>query len=234
MRCWRVNLRRKFSCYLTDRLAPREAKRIENHLIDCGYCRAYFSRLRSGHRFAGQLPRLSPQRDRWHAIEAAIGAEQPSVSNHSTGGARPGILIRPSVVIAGTAVALVLFGVLAVLSLKPASDDVESKLYALEALDFHPVSIKDIEHNTEPHVVAEGYVSEVRIDHQDGDLVFKLVEDVQQAHPFIICEILNPEKITPPRVGSRVRVYGVSRYDNQENHNWYEVHPVLNIEEVHR
>jgi hypothetical protein len=29
-------------------------------------------------------------------------------------------------------------------------------------------------------------------------------------------------------------VYGVSRYDGQADHNWYEVHPVLNIEVVHR
>jgi hypothetical protein len=94
------------------------------------------------------------------------------------------------------------------------------------------VSIAGIEHNTEPHVVAEGYVSEVRIDNEDGDLTFKIVDDIRQAQPFIVCEIINPKKLAPPPVGSRVRVYGVSRYDNQQNHNWYEVHPVLNIEVV--
>ncbi|MEK6406526.1 MAG: hypothetical protein AABN34_06145 [Acidobacteriota bacterium] len=40
------------------------------------------------------------------------------------------------------------------------------------------------------------------------------------------------ESQTDSAVGSRVRVYGVSRYDSQDNHNWYEVHPVLNIELV--
>jgi hypothetical protein len=80
--------------------------------------------------------------------------------------------------------------------------------------------------------MAEGYVSEVRINDEDGDLSFKLVEDLKSPGPFIVCEIIDPIKLTPPKVGSRVRVYGVSRYDGQDNHNWYEVHPVLNIEEV--
>jgi hypothetical protein len=31
-----------------------------------------------------------------------------------------------------------------------------------------------------------------------------------------------------------VRVYGVSRYDAKVGHQWHEVHPVLNIEEVKR
>jgi len=91
-----------------------------------------------------------------------------------------------------------------------------------------------MEHTTKPHVVTEGYVSEVRINDEDGDLMFKLVDDLQRMDQFVVCEIIDPIRLEPPKVGSRVRVYGVSRYDNQENHNWYEVHPVLNIEEVHR
>jgi hypothetical protein len=217
---------------LNDEITPLETKRIEQHLLDCGSCRARLSKMRSGHRFAGQLPRFTPQRDGWRAIENALEADQSRDTSEPLVGAVLGIIARRSFAIAAIAIALVLFGALAALSLKSVSDARESRLYALEAIDFHRVSIANIEHNTEPHVVAEGYVSEVRIDHDDGDLVFKLVEDVQQAQPFIICEILNPEKLAPPPVGSRVRVYGVSRYDNQQNHNWYEVHPVLNIELV--
>ena len=232
MRCWRVSLKRKFSCYLNGELAPREVKQIEDHLLDCGACREKLARMRGGHLFAGQLPRLTPQRDGWRAIEAALEAEDSRPVKDAVASAGRGIVIRPSFAIAAAAIVLVVFGLLVVLIVRSGDNREEGALIAFEALDFHPVSIADIQHNTQPHVVAEGYVSEVRIDHEDGDLVFKLVEDVQKAHPFIICEILNPERLAPPRVGSRVRVYGVSRYDNKEDHNWYEVHPVLNIEVV--
>lgn len=99
--------------------------------------------------------------------------------------------------------------------------------------EYHEVSISNISSNTKPHVVAEGYVTEVRID-KDGDLTFRLVEDLQQREPFIVCEIIEPIRLEAPSVGSRVRVYGVSRYDDQEDHRWHEVHPVLNIETVPR
>ncbi len=59
-----------------------------------------------------------------------------------------------------------------------------------------------------------------------------LVDDLRQSGPFVVCEIIDSIKIQPPMVGSRVRVYGVSRFDNKEDHRWYEVHPVLNIEVV--
>ena len=102
----------------------------------------------------------------------------------------------------------------------------------IDRAEFHEVNINEIEHNTEPHVVAEGYVAEVRINDEDGDLSFKLVESLHQAEPFIVCEIIDPIKLVPPPVGSRVRVYGVSRYDGKTDHRWYEVHPVLSIEMV--
>jgi hypothetical protein len=105
---------------------------------------------------------------------------------------------------------------------------------SLDLNDFRSVSISDISRSTEPHVVTEGYVSDVRIDNEDGDLVFKLVDDVRRPQPFIVCEIISPMKIAPPPVGSRVRVYGVSRYDGKADHQWYEVHPVLDIEVVRR
>jgi hypothetical protein len=103
---------------------------------------------------------------------------------------------------------------------------------ALDLSEFRTVQIGDIGQNGRPHVMTEGYVSEVRVNDEDGDLSFKLVADLGRTGPFIICEIIDPIKLAPPQVGSRVRVYGVSRYDGQADHNWYEVHPVLNIEVV--
>jgi hypothetical protein len=75
----------------------------------------------------------------------------------------------------------------------------------------------------------EGYVTEVSIQ-QDGDRMFRIVHAPGESRPFVICEIIKPFNLSPPPVGSRVRVFGVSRYDPKENHNWYELHPVLNIE----
>jgi hypothetical protein len=237
MRCWRVDLKRNFSRYLNGELTAREIEQIENHLLDCGGCRTVMARLRSGHRFAGQLPRATPQRDPWNAIEEALYAEQPrskTAASPRRGGWR-GIVIRPSfavaalVIVAGLVVAFIEVNRLS--TNKPGENLMAE---AFELRDFHRVAIADIERNTEPHVVAEGYVSEVKIDDQDGDLTFKLVDDIRKSGPFIVCEIINPKRLTLPTIGSRVRVYGVSRYDNQENHNWYEVHPVLNIEVVRR
>lgn len=233
MRCLRIDFRRNFSRYLDGELSPRETKRLEDHLLDCGSCRARLTRLRTGHRFAMQLPSEIPQRDVWPSIEAAIAFEQSeSLIKRDRDWRRA--LAHPGFAVGALTVALVLLALLAIANRRSSSDQQVTGLIAntFELRDFHRVSIAGIEHNTEPHIVAEGYVSEVRIDNEDGDLTFKIVDDIRQAQPFIVCEIINPKKLAPPPVGSRVRVYGVSRYDNQENHNWYEVHPVLNIEVV--
>ena len=238
MKCWRIDLQQKFSLYVSGELARRDALRLEDHLLDCGWCRTRLSRIRSGHNFARQMPRVAPRIDPWAAIESAMNQEQNPAQTGAA--ARPvsslqwrDRLLKPAFAVSLVIIAVLITG-LAVLLNRQGNN---SRWGAAEALDFdefHPVTIADIEHNTEPHVVAEGYVSEISIDREDGDLTFKLVDDIQQDGPFIICEILNPKKMAPPPVGSRVRVYGVSRYDGKEDHQWYEVHPVLNIEMVRR
>ena len=80
MKCWRIDLRRDFSRYLDKELSPRDIKRIEDHLLDCGECRTRMARMQTGHRFARQMPRVMPERDPWLAIEAAIEREQNSAS----------------------------------------------------------------------------------------------------------------------------------------------------------
>lgn len=238
MRCWRVGLSRKISRYLNSELAAREIKQIEDHLLDCGACRTRLAKMRTGHRLAGQLVRAVPQRDQWTAIESALDAEQSRSANVASPGRAGwrGTIVRPSFAVATIVIALGIAAFFVALNRASSSNHDGQNLIAgaFELRDFHRVSIADYEHNTEPHVVAEGYVSEVMIDNEDGDLTFKLVDDVRQPGPFIVCEIINTKHLTLPSIGSRVRVYGVSRYDNQENHNWYEVHPVLNIEVVRR
>lgn len=234
MKCWRIDLRRTFSLYLNGELEAGAVKRVEDHLLDCGSCRTRLARLRNGHRFAQEMPRFTPQRDPWIAIEAAIEA-QPAPNDRGAAGWR-GLLFKPSLALAVIGVAALIAAVLVASDRREPAEGRAGPLIA-EALDlseFHTVSIADIEHNQKPHVMAEGYVSEVRVNDEDGDLRFKLVDDLGRPGPFIICEIIDPIKLKAPSVGSRVRVYGVSRYDGQADHNWYEVHPVLNIEVVRR
>ena len=233
MKCWRIDLRRDFSRYLDKELALGSVKRIEDHLLDCGECRTRMARMQTGQRFARQMPRLMPERDPWRAIEAAIDREQNSAS-------RPPVrqnrlrpqwrqLVTPKLAGVASVIALLLLSVF--VFMKPTLPNILAEL-SIDREEFHEVNIADIEHNTEPHVVAEGYVAEVRINDEDGDLSFKLVESLHQTAPFIVCEIIDPIKVMPPPVGSRVRVYGVSRYDGKTDHRWYEVHPVLSIEMV--
>lgn len=237
MKCWRMNLRRDMMRYITDELTPNRVRRVEDHLLDCGHCRDRVARLRGGQRFAAQLPRVIPQHDLWDAIETAIDRQegrtaQPLRPISSAAGWRS-LLLNPRFALAAIAGAILLSVIFA--TFYRHAEQESASLRSLEAGDwreFHPVSISDIESNTKPHVVAEGYVSEVRFDDEDGDLRFKLVDNLGEQERFIVCEIIDPIRLTPPTVGSRVRVYGVSRYDGEQDHNWYEVHPVLNIEVV--
>jgi hypothetical protein len=232
MKCLRFDLQRRFSLYVNGELESSEVKRVEDHLIDCGSCRTRLVHLRNGHRLAQQLPKFTPQNDPWAAIEAAIDESRSALRAPAATGLRA-LWLRPGFALA-TILAVALVG--ALVAIRNASSPQEESAGSLvaEALDlsqFHLVNIADIERNQKPHVVAEGFVSEVIAD-ADGDSKFRLVDDLGQPGPFIVCEIIDSIKVRTPSVGSRVRVYGVSRYDSQPNHNWYEVHPVLNIEVV--
>jgi hypothetical protein len=218
----------------------RAAGRIEDHLADCGDCRATLLRLRACQRFARQVRRRSAPPDQWGAIQGLIDADQERRLVKAPG-ARALVWWQPArASVAGLLLALLslsLLVVTAIMNRPSLTDSVRppvAMLGSLDLRDFHAVSISDIGCSTEPHVVAEGYVSDVPIDSEDGDLMFKLVDDVRRPQPFIICEIISPIKIAVPPVGSRVRVYGVSRYDGKADHQWYEVHPVLKIQVVRR
>jgi anti-sigma factor RsiW len=237
MKCWRIDLRRSFSLYVTGELDASVVKRVEDHLLDCGSCRTRLARLRNGHRLAQEMPRFTPNHDPWTAIEAAIEAQRPLPASTMRERAKwRKLVLKPGFALAVIGVAALIAAVLVASGRRAAGEERAGSLIA-EALDlseFHTVNIADIEQNQKPHVMAEGYVSEVRVNDEDGDLSFKLVDDLGRPGPFIICEIIDPIKLAAPSVGSRVRVYGVSRYDGQADHNWYEVHPVLNIEVVRR
>src|SRR5947208_14140322 len=112
-KCWRINLRRRdLMRYVTDELTPDRVRRIEDNLLDCGDCRDTVARLRGGGRFAAQLPRVTPQRDAWKAIEAAIDREdaraaQPAQTTSSAARWR-GRLLTPRFALAAIAGAMLL------------------------------------------------------------------------------------------------------------------------------
>jgi hypothetical protein len=185
---------------------------------------------------AQQIPRFTPERDSWASIEAGLNDQPAPELKPRTVVTWRGLVIKPGFALAVIGIAALIAAVLIASGKRTAEHERAGALIAdaLDLSEFKTVRIADIERNRQPHVVAEGFVSEVRVNGEDGDLSFTLVDDLDRAGPFIVCEIIDPIKLTPPSVGSRVRVYGVSRYDGQLDHNWYEVHPVLNIEVVRR
>jgi hypothetical protein len=233
MKCWRFDLRRDFPRYVNGELKASSVARLENHLMGCGRCRAELARIRDGHRFARQMPRAVLERDPWEAIEAAISADRTASPVESAQWWRPRP-VRHALAAAAVVIALLLVALIVLVDRMAYERGSGPTLSGSLDLDqFHAVRISDIEQNTRPHIVAEGYVSEVRVE-EDGDLTFRIVEELRQPGPFIVCEIIDPIRLDPPEVGSLVRVYGVSRYDGQIGRQWHEVHPVLNIEMVRR
>lgn len=234
MRCWRIYIRRTLASYVDGTLKPPILSRLEDHLLDCGECRARLEHVLAGDRMARQAPFFKPVRDPWIAIQDAI---ERSVKVAS---ARP--FSEPLIgkyrrrLITGRVLTLALVLAIGLLGLFVLSKrDSSQKQFPSTVIDrdeFREISIAAIAQSTEPHVVVEGYVAEVRFNSEENDLSFKLVENLSQPRPFIICEIIGPMKMSLPPVGSRVRVYGVSRFDSQPDHQWYEVHPVLKLEIV--
>lgn len=242
MRCLRFDLWKNVPRYVDDELDASAVTRLENHLLGCNDCRARVARLRDGQRLASRLPRLTPAGDGWAAIESALDS-QPAKTAPAYADAPSEFVPRTTwrQVLTSPYFAITVFAIgLMTLSAamlwdnrKPLDGgEVINITDPFDSTNFRPVLISEIGKNTAPHIVAEGYVKEVKIDEHDGDTMFKLVEDVRQAEPFIICEIITPINLKAPAVGSRVRVYGVSRYDAKEGRQWHEVHPVLNIETV--
>jgi hypothetical protein len=223
MRCLRIDIQRNLVRYLHGELSLQAVGRLEDHLLDCGACRTQVERLRRGDHFAHLLPGFTPAYDPWSEIETAIkGPPAPGMTPRVRR-----ISIRPVLACTSIILSLALGGLIVLASHHFNRDSIGGPI---DLGEFHPVKISDIDRTSMPHVMAEGYVSEVRANDEDGDLCFRLVDDLRQSGPFVVCEIIDSIKIQAPIVGSRVRVYGVSRFDNKEDHRWYEVHPVLNIE----
>jgi hypothetical protein len=237
MSCWRFYLRRKFVPYLEGSLPPREAKRLEKHILDCDRCRAMFARLRTGHQLAQQLRHFNPEGAHGTPEFEAMMADMGEIVTGRHRWARVWenwlyALTTPRVVQGLTALVLVLSALLVVSNRRVLFGERESvavKRSAMDFSNFHPLSIPEIRLNTQPHISTEGYVRDLHVDKEEGTVHFKLVEIPQGSGPFVVCEIISSIGMSLPREGSRVRVYGVARYDAQPGREWHEVNPVLNI-----
>jgi hypothetical protein len=218
MKCLRIDVSRKLLPYLHGVLSAPEVKKIEQHLSRCSSCKAKANRLLEGDAFARLLPSITSTEDGWSKLEASL-SKNPVPTKHV-----PSFFLRACAAI--TILSITAFFGWRIGRLSAASP------YNFESDEYRAVAIREMPSNTEPHVVTEGYISEVRFDHEDGDLLFKLVENLERPSPFVICEIIPPSNLNTPAVGKKVRVYGVSRYDAKEDHQWYEVHPVVAIETV--
>lgn len=184
---------------------------------------------------ATQAPSFKPARDPWTAIYAAIEKSM------NVGTLRPtqlrfgkyGLEKRRALGLAlALAISVSVWFVVSSRYSGSIAHKVDLPYGTIDRDEFHKVSIAAIDERTEPHIVVEGYVLEASYNSEETALSFKLVESLTRRTPFIVCEIISPIKLSLPPVSSRVRVYGVSRYDGQADHQWYEVHPVMKIEAI--
>jgi hypothetical protein len=199
--------------------------RLEKHLAGCVECSEFLSRLRAGHEAGREFGRIGCATTRgphtfgelWTALGPKLGprARQASAA----------LRTFVTVALAG-AVLLVMSG-----RIGPWRSD--SRPGALpdsgEFRDFTAVRIAEFPSQSRSRIFTEGFVRDVYFDEQEKTLHIKLVERPQKSEPFVICEIPSPDGMAIPREGSRIRVYGMARFDAQPGRGWHEVNPVLTM-----
>jgi hypothetical protein len=235
-------LRRRFVPYLEGEIPPRQARHLEKHLADCPECESLFQSVRAGHQAGQQFARLGPDlRQRppeFEELWTRVGARlDPDVLRSETGRRILGPLSTrfPVQVLVILALALSVFLVMSnrKISWRPAE---RAAMSADEGRfrKFTPLRIAEFAPDIKSAVVTEGFVDGVYFDEEERTLHIKLVEIQEKPEPYVICEILNPARMSIPQEGSRVRVYGMARYDPQPGRGWNEVNPVTDIDILKR
>jgi hypothetical protein len=242
MNCRCLFLRRKFVPYLEGGIPPRQAERLNRHLSGCRECGEFLTRLRAGHQAGRQFGRVGPEIARRPPDFEELGADIRGVLNGRGIPERTGRSVLHALT---TSLAVRAFIVLALalsffllhsnrIILWRAGGKAAMPSKARDFRDFIPLRITDFSSNTKSSVVTEGFVRDVYFDREEKTLHIKLVDVQKKEEPFVICEILSPGRMTIPREGSRVRVYGMARYDSQPGRGWNEVNPVMNIDVLKR
>lgn len=221
MKCLRIDLQAKLAPYLHGFLSASEMRCMEDHLVECPDCREQLSKTLEGDRLAAQLPSVKGPEHAWIGIEARLkNSNRQSKRRHVH-------VIRAAIGGVSAIIAVLIFLMARNGMLQELKSD---ELRNFNRASFREVALRNFEVNTEPHVTTEGYVSEIRVRDEDGRRTFKLVDNLNRPNHFVVCEIIAPSRLLVPATGSRIRVYGVSRYDGKDDHQWYEVHPVLDIQ----
>lgn len=82
------------------------------------------------------------------------------------------------------------------------------------------------------HLSVEGFLTYRRLE-DDGDQHLRIcetrIEKMDRAW-CIVAECIPRMPCNVPPLGSRVRVEGISRFDAENGHRWFEVHPVESLE----
>ncbi len=91
------------------------------------------------------------------------------------------------------------------------------------------MGIHEIATTDDPHVIVSGVAGEMEGNFREGSRRFRLT-DPKDPKAFVVCEILDGDPLRAPKPGARVRIWGVSRYDSNPDHEWFEIHPVLKVE----
>lgn len=240
--------RRRFLPYLSGSLSPEAIRDLENHLSGCEPCRAAFARLKEGHRLAERLSGIERKFPLASEEDAAAPVFSAALAEAGRGSALRrkwnGIRTASSLAFAAprtvgilAAVVILQAAVLVVFNRDALFASRKSPAAAISGIDierFQILDIAEVPGNAHPHIATEGYVRNVWMDEEEKTLHFKLASSPDGESPYVICEILSPDRISAPRAGSRVRVYGLARYDAQVGRRWHEVNPVLNISVLNR
>lgn len=85
------------------------------------------------------------------------------------------------------------------------------------------------------HVLVEGFVTYVKTE-EDGDLHIRICDSasikvMDRAH-CIVAEAIPSLPVKKPKLGAKVTVWGISRYDGENGHKWHECHPIERLLEV--
>jgi hypothetical protein len=219
MKCLRFDFHKKFPLFIQGRLDLESVRKIEDHLVQCEECRAELSNVMKADQLVRNLPRIAAANDSWEKL-------QPQLKRSVR------ILPAPTprlAMLASAAAALAIVTFFAFFLRMPhfGTQKLQTKF---DPSRYQQVALSKFSDAEEPHVTTVGYVSDIQVDEEEGDLMFKLVDDLHRPTHFVVCEIIAPIKLNVPAPGSRIRVYGVSRYDAQADHQWFEVHPVVSIE----
>jgi hypothetical protein len=235
---WRcIFRRRRFVPYLDGELSPREARRLEKHLADCRVCGELFARLRAGHQAGRQFGRIGPGTDHrppefdelWREIGPRPDARGKAARDERTAFAGRPLAPAARVLTAVAAAGIVILAMSNPKFIRRGGEREALSKAAFESAEFTPVRIREFPSITRAPVVTEGFVRAVYFDEQEKTLHIKLVEIPQKSEPFVICEIRSREGMAIPAEGSRIRVYGMARYDAQPGRRWHEVNPVLTM-----